>query len=158
MSSALLSMAASVRQMVIQQVHSIPEELFDVQPDQFNNTIRWNVGHIAFVHEYFLSLGLPIDSRLPNNYGSLFKPGTKPVDWSDIPPTKEELLQNLSRQLSGFSEIDPSVFDKQMDPPKELGPLKFETFGEVFNFAIVHESMHFSTISCLLKVLQYQKV
>ncbi|MGP4081546.1 DinB family protein [Pseudalkalibacillus sp. R45] len=158
MSNALLSMATSVRQMVIQQVQSIPEELFDVQPDPFNNTIRWNVGHIAFVNEYFLSLGLSIDSRLPDHYAQLFKPGTQPDDWSDIPPTKEELLQNLTRQLSSYSDIDPSVFDKQMDPPIDLGPLKLETFGEVFNFATVHESMHFSSISSLLKVLQYQKV
>jgi len=43
MSNALLSTAKSVRQMVIQQIQSISEELFDVQPDQFNNTIRWNV-------------------------------------------------------------------------------------------------------------------
>ncbi|WP_257347591.1 hypothetical protein [Pseudalkalibacillus decolorationis] len=40
MSNALLSTAKSVRQMVIQQVQSIPEELFDVQPEPFNNTMR----------------------------------------------------------------------------------------------------------------------
>jgi hypothetical protein len=158
MSNALLSTAKSVRQMVIQQVQSIPEELFDVQPEPFNNTIRWNVGHIAFTNQFFLTLGLPINSSLPDNYAQLFNTGTKPSDWSDIPPTKEELIQNLSRQLSNFSDVDPSVFDQKMNPPLELGPLKFETFGEVFNFATVHETMHFTTISCLSKVLQYQNV
>ncbi|MCF6409730.1 DinB family protein [Pseudalkalibacillus salsuginis] len=158
MSNALLSTAISVRQMVIQLVESIPEDLFDVQPNQFNNTIRWNVGHITFTHEYFLSLGLPINSGLPDNYAQLFNTGTKPSDWSPIPPTKEELIQNLSRQLSNVTDIPSNTFDQQMDPPIELGPLKFETFGEVFNFATVHETMHFTTISCLLKVLQYQKV
>ncbi|MFC7392981.1 DinB family protein [Scopulibacillus cellulosilyticus] len=157
MSNALLSTAKYVRQMVIQQVQSIPEELFDVQPDQFNNTIRWNVGHIAASNDYFVSLGLPVESNLPESYARLFKPGTKPSDWNDIPPTKEELIQILSRQLSDFSDIPSSAFDKQMDPPLELGPLKFETFGEVFNFATVHETMHFTTISNFLKVLQYQK-
>ncbi|MED3564136.1 DinB family protein [Bacillus xiapuensis] len=158
MSNALLSTAKSVHQMVIQKVQSIPEELFDVQPDQFNNTIRWNVGHIAYTTEYFLSLGVPIEFRLPDNYSQLFNQGTKPSDWSDILPTKEELIQNLSRQLSNFSEIPSSTFDQKMDPPIKLGPLQFKTFGEVFNFATVHETMHFTTISCLLKVLQYQQV
>ncbi|WP_408008222.1 DinB family protein [Pseudalkalibacillus sp. A8] len=158
MSNALLSTAISVRQMVIQQVQSIPEELFDVQPHQFNNTIRWNVGHIAFTNEYYLSLGLPINSRLPDNYAQLFNIGTQPSDWGSIRPTKEELIENLSRQLSNFSDIPSNTFDQQMDPPIEVGPLKFETFGKVFNFATVHETMHFTTISCLLKVLQYQKV
>lgn len=158
MSNALLSTAKSVRQMVIQQIQAISEELFDAQPDQFNNTIRWNVGHIAFTNEYFLSLGLPIEFNLPDNYAQLFNTGTKPSDWNDIPPTKEQLIQNLSSQLASFSDIPSSVFDQQMHPPIELGPLKFETFGEVFNFATVHETMHFATISCLLKVLQYQKV
>ncbi|WP_257351516.1 DinB family protein [Pseudalkalibacillus decolorationis] len=158
MSNALISTAKSVRQMVIHQVQSIPEELFDVQPDQFNNTVRWNIGHIAFTHEYFLSLGLTFDSNLSENYAQLFKPGTKPSDWVEIAPTKEELIQNLSRQLSDISDIHPSTFDKQIDPPVEMGPFRFETFAEVFNFAIVHETMHFATISSLLKVLQYQKV
>lgn len=53
MSNALLSTAKSVRQGVIQQVQTISEKLFDVQPEPFNNTIRWNVGHIAFTNQSY---------------------------------------------------------------------------------------------------------
>lgn len=158
MLNVLLSSAKSVRQMVIHQVQLIPEELFDIQPDPFTNTIRWNVGHIIFCNEYFLSLGAQSESRIIDQYAPLFNTGTKPSEWKDIPPTKEELIQNLSRQLSRFSDIPSSSFDQKLDPPIEMGPLKFETFGEVFNFATVHETMHFTTISNLLKLLQNQKV
>ncbi|MCQ6268617.1 DinB family protein [Fictibacillus sp. WQ 8-8] len=158
MSQVLISTAKSVRQMVIRQIQSIPEDLFDVQPLEFSNTIRWNAGHIAVVSDSFRSLGLSFNSNLPKNYAELFKPGTKPSDWISKPPTKEELIENLSRQLSDISDIHPSTFEKQMDPPLELGPLRFKTFGEVFNFATIHETMHSTTISCQLKVLNFQKV
>ncbi|WP_221568672.1 DinB family protein [Alkalihalobacillus sp. TS-13] len=158
MSNELFSTAKSVREMVIQQVILIPEEMFDVQPDQFNNTIRWNVGHIAFSNEYLLSLGVPLKSTLPDHFTPLFNTGTKPSEWSQKPPTKEELIHYLTEQLSSLPQIPPNIFDQQMDPPVELGPLKFKTFGEVFNFATVHETIHLTTISCLLRVLQYQKV
>lgn len=158
MSNTLLSTAISVRQMVVQLAQSIPEELFDVQPRQFNNTIRWNVGHIAFVNEYFLSLGLPIISSLPDHYTQLFNTGTLPTEWASVAPAKEELCHHLTSQLADFSKIPPTAFDQPLTSPLELGPLKFETFGEVFNFATVHEMMHYTTISCYLKVLQYQTV
>ncbi|MDR7079721.1 hypothetical protein J2Y03_004779 [Neobacillus niacini] len=156
MSNALLITAKSVRQMVIQLVQSIPEDLYDVQPQQFNNTIRWNIGHIVFAHDYFLSIALPFSSNLPGNYTTLFNTGTTPSEWTIIPPTKEELIQNLSGQLDKISEVSLGTLDKELKSPIEMGPLKFETTGEVFNFATVHEAMHFTTISSLLKVLNYQ--
>lgn len=158
MSKALISTAKSVRQMVIHQVQSIPEELFDVQTPPFGNTIRWNAGHIVLTHEYFLSQVLPIHFNLPKKYVDLFATGTKPSEWTKTPPTKEELIQSLNKQLSRFSEISTAALEKELEPPMELGQLKFKTAGEVFNFSSIHETMHFTTISCLLKVLQHQKV
>ncbi|MCM3236538.1 DinB family protein [Heyndrickxia oleronia] len=157
MSNVLLSSAVSIRRSLIQQVQSIPEELFDVIPEPFNNSIRWNIGHIILTHNYFLSLGQPNKSSLPENYIQLFKPGSKPSDWIEVPPTKDELVKELSNQLSNLSGIASSTFDKHLDTPVEIGPLKLSTFDEVFNFATIHEATHLTTISCLLKVLQYQK-
>ncbi len=157
MSQAIINTAKSVRQLVIRQVQAIPEELFDVQPQPFSNTIRWNVGHIVSCLDFFLSLGFPFDSNLPETYNSLFKPGTRPSDWTDTPPTKEELIQYLSAQLESLSDVSPSTLDKSLKSPIEMGPLRFETVGEVFNFAFIHETMHSSTISCLLKVSQYKE-
>jgi hypothetical protein len=48
MSVMIINTAKIVRQVVLQQVQAIPEELFNVQAAGFNNTIRWNVGHIIY--------------------------------------------------------------------------------------------------------------
>ncbi|RNB88538.1 DinB family protein [Brevibacillus nitrificans] len=157
MSQSMIRTAISVRQLVLKQIQSIPEDLFDKQSPQFANTIRWNVGHIAFCLDYFLSLGLPLPSSVPDSYASFFHTGTKPADWTAAPPSKEELVKYLSTQLASLSELSPDLLEKNLESPIEMGPLRFETVGEVFNFAFIHETMHFSTIACLLKVLQYER-
>ncbi|WP_134686740.1 DinB family protein [Brevibacillus migulae] len=156
MLQSMIHTAVSVRQLVLHQIQSIPEDMFDKQPPQFANTIRWNVGHMAVCLEYFFSLGLPFPSSLPESYAAFFHTGTKPADWTSAPPSKEELVQCLSAQLASLSEISPDLLEKTLESPIEMGPLRFETVGEIFNFAFIHETMHFSTISCMLKVLQYE--
>ncbi|QRG65328.1 DinB family protein [Brevibacillus choshinensis] len=156
MSQSMIRTAVSVRQLVLHQIQSIPEDLFDKQPPQFANTIRWNVGHIAVGLDYFLSLGLPVSSSSPDHFAAFFQSGTKPSDWTATPPSKEELVQCLSAQLANLSELPPALLEHNLESPIEMGPLRFETAGEVFNFAFIHETMHFSTITSLLKVLQYE--
>ncbi|WP_019120040.1 DinB family protein [Brevibacillus massiliensis] len=156
MSQTILNTARTVRQITLNQIQAIPEELFDVQPQAFNNTIRWNVGHIIVSVEFFLSLGFPFSSDLPESYKGFFNTGTKPADWTAAPPAKAELVQYLSKQLDQFSAVSPEMLDQPLKSPIQMGALRFETVGEVFNFAFVHEAMHLSTISSLMKVIQSQ--
>lgn len=156
MSQAILNTAVSVRQILLHQVQSTPEEIFDIQPEGFNNTIRWNIGHIVVSLDAFLSIGFAFNSNLPKTYEDLFKPGTKPSDWTEAPPSKEELIQYLSAQLETFPNTSLDTLDMSLPSPFEIGPLCFKTVGEVFNFAFIHETMHLSTISCLVKVIQHK--
>jgi uncharacterized damage-inducible protein DinB len=156
MSQTIINTAKTVRQMVIRQIESIPEEAFDVQPKPFNNTIRWNTGHIITALNGMLSLGITFNSNLPDTYAGLFKTGTKPSEWIIAPPSKAELVQILSQQLNSISEVNPGILEDSLQSPIQMGPLKFETVGELFNFAVVHETMHSTAISYLLKVIQHQ--
>ncbi len=157
MSQTVINTAKSVRQMVIQQIESIPEELLDIQPKQFGNTIRWNIGHMITALDGMLSLGLTFNSNLPESYPSLFKTGTRPSEWTATPPSKTELVQFLSQQLNAISEVSPSILEEPLKSPIQMGPLKFESVGELFNFAMIHETMHSTAISYLLKVIKYQE-
>ncbi|SDN27062.1 DinB superfamily protein [Fictibacillus solisalsi] len=151
MSHTLLKSAKSVRSMVLQQVKAVPEELFDIKPAPFHNTIRWNVGHIIFVHDYLLSFAFSKSPALPTHYEQLFNTGTNPDQWSVNPPSNEELLSKLSDQLIHLDHISSDIFENRLTPAMELGPLTFETSGELFNFVTIHEAMHFSAISSLLQ-------
>lgn len=158
MSQIILNTSKLVRQMVMKQVEAIPEELFDIQPTAFNNTIRWNVGHIVVSLNGLLSRGgFILDIKLPENYYSLFLTGTKPSDWTVTPPSKEELLKLLNEQLQALSEISPNALENVLEPALQLGHMKFETLGDLFNFATIHESMHANTISCLARVIKHEQ-
>lgn len=156
MSQIILNTGKSVRQTVLHQVQAIPEELFDIYPQAFSNTIRWNVGHIIVSLDSLFSRAFPFSSNLPEGYAGLFKRGTKPSDWSITPPAKEELVQYLSGQLNRLSEIRPSILEQPLKSPIQIGSLSFEAVGELFNFAFIHETVHSTTITCLRKVIQHQ--
>lgn len=155
MSQNIIHTAVSIRQIALHQIQAIPEELFDVQPKSFPHTIRWNVGHLVFCLEHFFALGLSFDSRLPQTYAALFHTGTKPADWTIEPPTKAELVQRLTDQLESITDISPGLLEQSLPAAIEMGPLRFETAGEVINFAVAHEAMHLGTISSLVKVIQH---
>ncbi|CAM3317562.1 DinB family protein [Brevibacillus invocatus] len=157
MSTAILNSGKSIRKILVHQLQSLPEEYFNVQPVPFNNTVNWNVGHIIVSLNTFLSL-CGIDTiDLPEGYPGLYKMGTKPADWTDAPPSKEELLQYLTSQLNHLSEVAPEALEGALNSPITMGPLQFEQKAELCNFAFVHEAMHASTIASLLKVIKHQE-
>ncbi|HZG14038.1 MAG TPA: DinB family protein [Candidatus Bathyarchaeia archaeon] len=157
MSQASIQSAKTVRQLAIGAVQSIPEEWYDIQLKGFNNTIRWNVGHIITLMDVFLVSGLSFDSKIPSRYSDMFHMGTKPADWHDKPPSKEELLLSLSEQLSRLSEVAPDKLSEPFSPPREMGRLTFSCRDELFQFAFVHEALHLGVISSLVKGIQASK-
>lgn len=93
-------------------------------------------------------------TALPESYPGLFKNGTKPADWTSAPPSKEELVHYLSAQLEKIAEIDPAALDEKLKTPLELGAMRFETAAEVVSFAMIHETMHATTIANYGKLIK----
>ncbi|CAG7658515.1 DinB family protein [Paenibacillus allorhizosphaerae] len=153
MSEMIINTAKTARHVLLQQVQAIPEELFDIQPAGFNNTIRWNVGHMIYWMDMYSTLGFGSPSALPDSYCTLFSSGTKPLDWTFAPPSKEELVEMLMAQLSRLSEVTPEMLGEKLSTPFALGPFQFNTSGELLNFKLIHEAFHLGTISSQLKVL-----
>ncbi|MDR9857188.1 DinB family protein [Paenibacillus sp. VCA1] len=154
MTQSIIHTSKVLRQVVIGQVQGISEEKFDIQPAGFNNTIRWNVGHIIYWMDKYATLSFGSLSGIPEHYEKLFNSGTKPSDWTIAPLSKDELLQMLSDQLSRLSELTPAMLDEELKTPYAMGPFQFGTSGELFNFALMHEAIHLGTISSQLKALQ----
>ncbi|MDF2726248.1 MAG: hypothetical protein K0Q59_5926 [Paenibacillus sp.] len=158
MSQAILNTARIVRGKALHQISAIPEELFDIQPPSFNNTIRWNVGHIVTTLEGLLNRGgVALNSNLPESYRPLFTGKSKPSEWTIAPPSKEELVNYLSRQLQAISEFPAETLDNKFEPPIQLGSMSFGTAGELFNFGFVHETMHGEAIKYILKAIHHMQ-
>lgn len=66
---------------------------------------------------------------------------------------QEELLEQLTAQLSRLSEISPGMLEARLASPYVMGPFRFETAGELFNFALMHESIHLGVITSQLKTI-----
>jgi hypothetical protein len=153
MTQSIINTGKVLHQIVIGKLQGVTEGHFDKQPEGFNNTIRWNVGHMIYWMDKYSTLSFGSPSAIPDSYDTLFNSGTKPLDWTFAPPSKEELVEILTVQLSLLSELTPEMLGEKLSTPYALGPFQFNTAGELFNFALIHEAIHFGTISSQLKVL-----
>ncbi|MFK7691895.1 DinB family protein [Paenibacillus sp. HJGM_3] len=153
MAQSIMNTGKVLRQIVIGQLQGVSEAQFDIQPEGFNNTIRWNVGHMVYWMDKYSTLSFGSPSAIPAQYEALFGSGTKPSDWTIAPPTKEELIQLLAEQLSRLNEQKPELLNKDLQSPFVLGPFQFISAGELFNFALMHEAIHLGVISSQLKLI-----
>lgn len=150
MSEVLLKSFATARNYLLKNVEVLDQNIVDIQPEGFNNTIHWHVGHVLTVAEQFM-FGFPKKSaNLPANYLELFGNGTKPADWNGEAPSVQELTVQLKEQFERIQEIPVESFAEKLKTPF-LGQ---ETYGELTSFAIFHESMHLGQISAMKRVVQ----
>lgn len=150
MSELIFKQYEIARNYLLKNVGAIDESIVDIQPEGFNNTLHWHVGHVLTVAEQFM-FGYPKKStHLPANYLELFGNGTKPADWQGEVPSVQELSAQLAEQIKRIKEIPPVSFSEKLKTPF-LGQ---ETYGELANFAIFHESMHLGQIQAMKRLLQ----
>jgi uncharacterized damage-inducible protein DinB len=150
MSKLIFKQYEVARNYLLKNVGAIDESIVDIQPEGFNNTLHWHIGHVLTVAEQFM-FGYPKKSaHLPANYLELFGNGTKPADWQGEVPSVQELSAQLVQQMNRIKEIPPESFSEKLKAPF-LGQ---ETYGELANFAIFHEAMHLGQIQAMKRVLQ----
>lgn len=150
MSELLFKHFELTRGKFVNYVVELEEGIADVQPEGFNNSIRWHVGHVLTVAEQFM-FGFPKKStHLPANYMELFASGTSPAAWQGDVPQLQELIVQLQDQIKRIREIPAESFNQRLKTPF-LGQ---ETFGELTNFAIFHESIHLGQIQAMKRVIK----
>lgn len=150
MSELLFKSYELTRSYFIKNVEAMDESILHVQPEGFNNSIHWHVGHVLTVAEQFM-FGFPKNSAsLPANYMEFFATGTKPSDWKGDVPSVKELTVQLKEQIKRIKEIPAESFNQKLPKPF-LGQ---ETFGELTNFAVFHEALHLGKIQEMKRVIE----
>lgn len=150
MSELLFKQFEMTRGFFLRDLQDVTAEQASVQPEGFNNTIHWQVGHVLTVTEQFM-LGYPRKTtHLPANYIELFGNGTRPADWSGEIPSLEVLAGQLREQLGRIKEVPAELLDKKLEKPF----LGLETVGELANMALFHESYHLGQIHSMKKLVQ----
>lgn len=140
----------TVRGITEQTMKKMPEEILDLIPKGFNNTIRWNFGHIAFVQEKLVFGLLGEEMNIPKGYEQFFGPGTKPAEWKDAPPSFTEIAETLAKQKTRIQDFLQGRLHENLPTPfTNRGGITFYTVGEVFLFSFYHEALHIETIKRL---------
>lgn len=130
------------REWTIEVAESIQQEIVDVKPKGFNNTIHWQIGHILTMTEYFL-YGIPDNiDHLPKNYLSFFGSNTSPDHWREDTPAVDVLVLQLKEQLIRMREIPVSKLNQTLKKPIH----RFKTFGDCAAFSVLHEALHIGKI------------
>jgi uncharacterized damage-inducible protein DinB len=141
-----------LRGRILKFLEETSEEVADQMPQGFNNTIRWNAGHILIVSDVFFGL-----ESLPANYKELFWPGTKPSDWTGEVPTLETLTSQLREQTAQLKEAFSNRLEEKLEKPLNFpNNLNIETVGALFSFTNSHESLHLGYMNALKRTIQGQ--
>ncbi|WP_335869103.1 DinB family protein [Bacillus sp. 2205SS5-2] len=145
----LMNQFEFARMIILNVGNEVTEEIADIIPKGFPNSLRWQLGHVYVTVEEILFYFANEKMNLPADYSELFSRGTKPSSWSSEPPAIEELFTLLKEQQSRVKETFSNRMDEKLSQTFEAGPLKLETIGEVLLFALFHESEHIGCIKSL---------
>lgn len=132
---------------LLKDLEGVSPEALDVQPEGFNNNIRWHLGHILSATEQFM---FGRNGQLPAEYNDYFGYGSKPANWTGDVPAADVLVDQLKSQLSRIKEIPNEVFANKL--PKQI--LGQNTVGELAALASYHEANHCGQIHAMLRVVK----
>ncbi|MBO8163395.1 MAG: DinB family protein [Brevibacillus sp.] len=150
-SAVLLNQVDFVRNGTLELLRQVPEEVADLVPPGFSNSIRWNVGHILIDQEQWLYSFIHDGMKLSDRYLRLFAHGTKPSDWQEVPPSLDELAELLGEQAQRIRRDFGHRLNKPLLRPAELG---MSTIGEIIPRTLYHEGIHAGIISSMLRMIK----
>ena len=135
---------------------SLTEAEADFQPDGFNNTIRWQLGHVLVSAEAFLFDYPGSGSPLPKLYGEFFNSGTSPKYWQRSAPSLKDIKSNYLAQEKRIKELPQDYWRGEVTGP--LSKFNLRTKSELFHFLLNHEAMHLGQIQSLQKLAKQHAI
>ncbi|ASV66671.1 MULTISPECIES: DinB family protein [Cytobacillus] len=150
MSEAIKYQLELTRNNLLREVKNIPQDLLDVQPEGFNNTIHWHIGHVLTVTEQFIMNYPNNTDHLSENYLQLFGYGTKPSDWTGEVPSVNFLIDQLQDQIVRINKIPNDVFNQEL-PEAILGQ---KTVGQLAMLSAYHEANHLGQIHAMKRIVE----
>jgi hypothetical protein len=138
----------------IGRVKRIEDAKWNVQPGEFNNNIRWHVGHIFVTMETIIQQSLPAYEVVNPEWVSLFIDGTSPADWGDDAPTSDVLLAAIRDQLNRIPNFLEGKMVGYAVEPLVIGEdiMTIDDIDDIVQFIAWHEGVHAGVIYALGRV------
>jgi hypothetical protein len=135
----------------------LPDDVWDVQPANWPNTIRWNAGHVWAETERFLH-----DAN--NNYENphpewmeLFLDGSRPSEWGDNVPNKDEIIEALKEQATRIETFFEGKLGDAADDVRDLHGTLLDTADAALQFVTWHEGLHLGIVKSLKLVIENEQ-
>ena len=158
MEQAIFTHMEKIRNLTLKVFDRIPEEVMDIIPTGFNNSIRWNLGHIAYIQDRHVYTAAEEPIVLPDSFEQYFKMGTKPADWVGTPPSLTEIKDVLAAQPARIKQAREGRLHEALPKPyTNLLGVTFHTKGELLLFNFYHEAMHMEAIKYIYRAIQREQ-
>ena len=134
----------------------LDESLWDIQPENWPNTIRWNAGHVYAETERFLNDADQEYEIIRPDWMDLFLDGTRPSEWTeeDQVPSKEEIIKALKEQEKRIETFFEGKLDNKADKVRDLNGTLLDTVNSALQFVTWHEGIHLGVVKSLRLVLK----
>lgn len=131
----------------------IDEAFWDIQPNNFPNTIRWNAGHIYAEAEGFLHDADHNYEITRPDWQDLFLDGSRPSEWPEVVPTKTELMEALEEQENRIETHFKMKEKNKASKVRDINGLMLETVDASLQFVTWHEGIHLGDIKSLRTII-----
>lgn len=132
-------------------LRDIDETKASYQLDLASNNIKWHLGHIMLINDYFVFETVDGEKALEQKNGKYFRPGTSPKDFDGNEPTFNELKSALDQQLNKIENELQKQLTKEREEPFILKEphVVMDDFNKTSQFAITHTNNHIGHIKLL---------
>lgn len=126
----------------------------DLIPDGFNNSLRWNLGHILVTQELIMfQFGINQPGAFDTTTINQFIIGSSPKEWTEPPPALDEIKQHLQQQEGRIKAAFTGLWTEEITKPFDLGKQGKETIGDLFLFTLWHEAWHQGVINSYRQII-----
>ncbi|MFL1997186.1 DinB family protein [Lysinibacillus irui] len=137
------------RNWTVEFLRIIPEDIVDQIPDGHTNNIRWNAGHLLVGWDHSMFPAVHQERQLPLSYHLMFPSGSKPDNWTEQPPTMEQIITLLEEQPLLIEQACRGHLNEPLKEPF----LGMKTIGDMVIFHMNHESHHMGIIKSMKQTL-----
>lgn len=146
----ILSQLNFARIYTLGKIKQSKEAAYDIKPSGYNNTIRWNTGHLFATMETLTKRAIPSYEPVHPEWFPLFVPGTSPDSWEVEPPTMDELVHALEEQPERIKAVLKDNLQNTLTEPMAIGKFhQMATVEAIVQFIVWHEGIHAGIIHAL---------
>src|SRR5699024_8020690 len=120
----------------------LEEKYWDIQPDGFPNTIRWNAGHVYAEADSFLKDADENYEVTRPEYQTFFADGTRPSEWVGDVPTKDEIIEALVEQDKYIQSFFTDILNENDYKVRDINKTLLDIKDSFLQFITSHEGIH----------------